>query len=122
LRNRKQNEEDLDHLIEEWTSQLPDETVMDLMQKAGVAAGVVKTAERLHSDPQFKHRNHFWTFDHPVIGPHTVDALPIRLSKTPAKPTIGAPCQGEHNEFVCSKILGISDDEFVALIQSGAFD
>jgi crotonobetainyl-CoA:carnitine CoA-transferase CaiB-like acyl-CoA transferase len=122
LSKRKENEDELDHLIEEWTRKLPDETVMDMMQRAGIASGVVRTAEGMHRDAQFKHRNHFWIFDHPVIGPHTVDALPIRRSKTPAKAALRAPCLGEHNEFVCSELLGLSNDDYVTLKQAGAFD
>ena len=32
-----------------------------------------------------------------------------------------APCMGEHNEYVCRKLLGISDEEFVDLVNNGVF-
>jgi len=121
LMHRKENEAELDQLVEEWTSKLPAETVMEKLQQAGVAAGIVETAEDMHHDPQLKHRNHFLTFDHPVIGPHPVDALPPKLSKTPARQYMPPPCLGEHNAHVCTDILGMSDEEFVALMAEGVF-
>jgi len=121
LTHRKENEVELDQLVEKWTNKLPAETVMSRLQQAGVAAGVVETAEDMHYDPQFKHRNHFLTFDHPVMGPHAVDALPPKLSKTPARQYRPPPCLGEHNAHVCTDILGMSDEEFVALMAEGVF-
>lgn len=121
LKLRKENEDELDRLVEEWTSNLPPEMVMSMLQQAGVAAGVVETAEDMHHDPQFKHRNHFLTFDHPVMGAHPVNALPPKLSKSPAKQYRPVPCLGEHNAYVCTEILGMSDEEFVGLLQAGVF-
>ena len=121
LKLRKENEAELDRLVEEWTSKLPPETVMSTLQQAGVAAGIVETAEDMHHDPQFKHRNHFLLFDHPIMGPHPINALPIKLSKSPARQYLPPPCLGEHNAYVCTEILGMSDEEFVNLLQTGVF-
>jgi benzylsuccinate CoA-transferase BbsF subunit len=121
LSRRKDNEDELEAIIEAWTIHLPAETVMNTLQGAGVAAGIVETAEDMHNDPQLKHRHHFWVYDHPVVGPHTVEAPALQLSKTPAKQYRRAPCMGEHNEYVCTKILGISDEEFVEMLAGGAF-
>jgi crotonobetainyl-CoA:carnitine CoA-transferase CaiB-like acyl-CoA transferase len=121
LKSRKENEAELDKLIEEWTCKLPAEIVMSRLQQAGVAAGVVARAEDVHCDPQFRLRRHFLTYDHPIIGLHDVDALPSRLSKTPARQYLREPCLGEHNAHVCTEILGMPDEEFVSLVQSGVF-
>jgi len=121
LKLRKENEAELDRLVEEWTSKLPPETVMSMLQQAGVAAGMVETAEDMHHDPQFRHRNHFLLCDHPVLGPHPINALPPKFSKTPARQYLPPPCLGEHNAYVCTEILGMSDEEFVHLFQAGVF-
>ncbi|GAG07423.1 unnamed protein product, partial [marine sediment metagenome] len=44
LQERKQNEDELDRLIEGWTSGRTAEEVMETLQAAGVAAGVVQNA------------------------------------------------------------------------------
>jgi hypothetical protein len=33
-----------------------------------------------------------------------------------------APCIGEHNHYVYTEILGISDEEFVELLSEGVFE
>jgi benzylsuccinate CoA-transferase BbsF subunit len=118
---RKEHEDELDRIVEAWTEQHTAEEIMQELQKNSVPAGVVQTSEDLHNDPQIKQRHHFWSFDHPVIGPHPVDSLPFRLSQTPSKPHRREPLLGEHNGYVCTEILGLSDEEFVSLLQSGAF-
>ena len=59
LKARKENEDDLDRLVEEWTINCSAEEVMNLMQQAGVPAGVVQNHQDLLDDPQMKYRGHF---------------------------------------------------------------
>jgi len=122
LPKRKANEEELDKLVEQWTINRTAEEVMYRLQKAGVPAGIVEKAQDLHQDPQLKHRKHFWTLEHPVIGQHTYDAPAFKLSKTPAEPRTPAPCLGERNELVCRQILGLSDEEIAQLITDGVLE
>lgn len=119
---RKQNEDELDRLVAGWTSNLYAEEVMTKLQSVGVPAGVVQNGEDIHRDPQLEHRNHFWVFDHTEVGPYRADSFPCKLSKTPATPRFPAPCLGEHNEYVYTKILGMSDQEFVELLADGVFE
>jgi len=121
LADRKTHEDELDKIVEAWTTGLTAEKVMQQLQSAGVAAGIVATAEDMHNDPQLRIRKHFLRFDHPVIGPHDIDALPIRFSKTPAKQYRREPCLGEHNASVCIEVLGIPDEEFIQLLEAGVF-
>jgi len=121
LSKRKENEGEVERIVEEWTMNLAAETVMHTLQEAGVAAGLVETAEDMHNDPQLRHRHHFWIFDHPGFGLHTVEAPAFQFSKTPAQQYRRAPCMGEHNEYVCTQILGMSDEEFVEMLVAGAF-
>jgi benzylsuccinate CoA-transferase BbsF subunit len=122
VRGRKQNEDELDTLIGEWTCRLPAPEVMTMMQAAGVPAGVVQTEEEVCQDPQLWHRQHFWRIKHPVIGEHSYEQEAFRLSKAPAEPNMPGPCLGEHNEYVCTEFLGMSDDEFLQLLGEGAFE
>ncbi len=119
---RKENEEELDALINEWTVTRKAENVMKMMQKGGVAAGILETGEdQLEHDPQTKHRNLFPDLDHPRLGPHHAVASPFIMSKTPVKLT-RAPLMGEHNEYVFKNILGMNDEEIIDLVVSGALE
>jgi crotonobetainyl-CoA:carnitine CoA-transferase CaiB-like acyl-CoA transferase len=122
LTDRKQNEDELDRLVEAWTANLPPEEVMQNMQAAGVAAGVVQSGKDLIEDPQLKHRHHFWYLDHPEMGKCAYDGPPFHLSETPGELNRPAPCLGEHTEYVCTQILGIPDEEFIGLLAEGVFE
>jgi len=119
---RKQNEDELDRLIGEWTINYTPEELMERMQSVGVMAGVVKNAKDINEDPQLEYRHHFQLLDHQEIGPHKVDNLPYQMSKTPAKLRTSGHCLGEHTEYVCTQILGIPDQEFIELVQAGVFE
>lgn len=122
LPGRKQNEIELNRLVEQWTVNLSAEEVMNAMQSRGVAAGVLQTAEDLLNDPQLKHRNSFWWLDHSELGTFPHAGQPFKLSKTPAQARLPSPCQGEHTAMVCKEILGISDEEFVELLNAGVLE
>jgi benzylsuccinate CoA-transferase BbsF subunit len=122
LSSRKQNEDELDRLIQEWTITFAAEEVMDKMQSAGVAAGIVRTgAEIIAEDPQMKHRDYMKVLDHHAIGPSLHSSTPGKLMKTPAE-VRPAPCLGEHTEYICREILQIPDERFVQLLAEGVFD
>lgn len=120
LTNRKQNEDDLDRLIGEWTSGFSAEQLMTTLQEAGVPAGVVETAEDLFADPQLRYRQQFRTLDHSVIGRYSCQAPAYILSETPCEISRPAPCLGEHNEYVYRDVLGFSDDEIANMLINGA--
>jgi crotonobetainyl-CoA:carnitine CoA-transferase CaiB-like acyl-CoA transferase len=117
--SRKENEEELDSLIGEWTKNYTPHQLMTLLQDAGVPCGVVQTAEDLFNDHQLKHREHFRFLEHQVIGRHAYNAPAYRLSKTPNHIWKAAPCLGEDNEYVYKEILGYSDDEIAEMLVEG---
>ncbi|MDO8672251.1 MAG: CoA transferase, partial [Dehalococcoidia bacterium] len=82
----------------------------------------VQTGEDVHYDPLLAHREFLRELEHAEIGRHCYEAPPFKLSKTPAELTKAAPCLGEDTEYVCTKILGMSDDEFVELMAAGVFE
>ncbi len=119
---RKENEDELDRLVEEWTINYPAEEVMTMMQASGVGAGVLQTGEDLlEHDPQLKHRHFFWELDHPEIGRYYPYGPPFVLSKSPWE-LRRTPLLGEHNEYVLKELLGMSDDEIAELVIEGVVE
>jgi benzylsuccinate CoA-transferase BbsF subunit len=119
---RKENEDELDRLIGEWTINHTAEEVMTLMQEGGVSAGLVETGEdQIEHDPQSKHRNIFPELDHPALGKHYAVASPFIMSKTPCE-LKRAPLLGEHNEYVFKELLGMSDEEIAELAIEGVLE
>jgi benzylsuccinate CoA-transferase BbsF subunit len=108
--------------VEEWTLQRAPEEAAEIMQKAGIAAGVVVSGEDLSKNPQLAARGFYKMLNHTEIGPVPFSNPPFKLSKTSVEVRTAAPCFGEHTEYVCRQILGMSDDEFINLLQSGVFE
>jgi benzylsuccinate CoA-transferase BbsF subunit len=122
LELRKKHEEELEQLVSEWTQKHMAEEVMERMQEVGIAAGVVQNAQDLlEKDPHIAERKLLVQLKHPVMGIFGHQAPFFKLSKTPARIRT-APCLGEHNEYVCTKFLGMTDEEFVDLAGEGVFE
>jgi crotonobetainyl-CoA:carnitine CoA-transferase CaiB-like acyl-CoA transferase len=84
-----------------------------------VVAGVVQNASDLANDPQLKQQGFFIELDHPELGKTVSDAVPIRLSDTPARYARAAPVQGQDNDYVYGQLLGLSRDELTELKKQG---
>jgi len=122
LAKRKQNEEELNGLISKWTAGYTPENIMEMLQKAGVPAAVVKNAADIYDDPQLRERGLFWPLEHPEMGLFTHLGQSYVMSATPARPIRPSPRLGEHTEQVCTEILGMTDEEFAELAGSGVFE
>lgn len=118
---RKKNEDELDSLVEQWTAGHPAEYVMSHLQRAGVPAGIVATAEGIYKDPQLAHRRHYQKLNHPVIGTHSYETPAFLFSKTPITLERPAPCLGQHSQYICTEILGIEEGEYQSLEKAGVF-
>lgn len=119
LQKRLKNVEELDRLIEQWTQPQKAEDVMLRLQKADVAAGVVKNARDMYEDQQLLDRDHFWESTEPGMEHFTFEAPPARLSKTPAQFQRRFPFLGEHNDYVYCNLLHIGSEEYAELIEQG---
>jgi len=122
LVNRKKNEDEINKLISDWTAELTAEEVMAQLQAAGVPAGVVKNTADVFDDPQLRKRNIFWPMNHGEMGLFTHLGQSFELSKTPAQAYSPSPLLGEHTEYICTNILGMSEDEFANLLLAGVFE
>ncbi|MFC1886877.1 CaiB/BaiF CoA transferase family protein [Thermodesulfobacteriota bacterium] len=120
LSDRKNNEDELDRLVNSWTVLKNPREVMELLQNAGVAAGVIQNGKDLmEDDPQMKARNHYISMAHPETDKHTVDGIRIKLSKTPGEIRRHAPLLGEDNDYVFKDLLGLPDEDYDMLIVDG---
>ncbi|MFC2058479.1 CaiB/BaiF CoA transferase family protein [Chloroflexota bacterium] len=105
--DRFRNQDELDKLVESWTIQHDQYEAMDILQRAGIAAGAVIVPHDANDEPHFKKREFFQELTRDVVGTQPYPKSPIRLSKTPVmmRPS---PKLGEHNDYVLGTILGLS--------------
>lgn len=121
LLNRKKNEDELDKLVEAWTVNHTQEDVMYLMQASGVGAGVAESGEESVEDAQLKHSHFFRELNHAEIDKYVSPRPPFQFSKADIEVRT-TPLLGEHNEYVCKEILGMSDTEIAGLIIDGVLE
>jgi len=119
---RKENKGELEEKISQWTKTLDAFTVMARLQELKVPAGVAQKSEDLYCDPQLDHRGFFWEVEHPVMGKHRLESEAFIFSKTPPELRMPSACMGEHTEWICREILGLSDEQFVEYLTEGVFE
>lgn len=118
---RKKNEKALNATISDWTREREAHWIMHHLQKFEIHAAVVNTMRDLFSDPQIAFRKIWQKFEHPEIGPHHYRMVSYQLSDTPGSVRKPAPCLGEDNAHVLSKLIGVSEDEYQRFSEQGAF-
>ena len=118
---RLRNQDALDTMIGEWTAARDGRELMDQLQAAGIPAGVVQNGvDLVASDPHLAARE--WTAqrEHPVLGEHLTDGLPVHFSRTPATRERPGPLLGEANDYVLGDLLGCSQSKIADLMIDGA--
>ena len=121
LAGRKDNEEELETRVAEWTINHTPGQVEGILQAAGIAANMVAKCSDTFEDPQLEYRRHFVRVDHPVMGqPAYEQQACYIMSKTPREIVMPSPCLGEHNEYVFKELLKMGDEEIAGYIIDGS--
>jgi benzylsuccinate CoA-transferase BbsF subunit len=118
---RMQNSAELDANVSRWTAEHSAEDAMAILQRAGIAAGVVENGVDLCArDPQLKERG-FWPEVSPKKGPPThVTGIPFKLSGGSGEVSRIAPEVGEDFDYVLGELLGLGKTERDELVAEGA--
>lgn len=119
---RKDNEDELDERIGNWTSQFTAREIVEKLQAKGVRAGTVNIMSDLYDDPQLAHRGQWVELEHPEIGKMRYQRPPYTLKETPGGPERRDPLLGEHNAYFYLELLGLSEKEYGDLVDEGVID
>jgi formyl-CoA transferase len=111
---RRENEEWLQGLITEWTSQRTKHEAMAELQACGVPTGATFDSGDIFNDPHLKSRGMVQVVDHPERGPIEILGNPIRIDHEPSVLT-PAPLLGADTENVLCTELGLTASEIGAL-------
>lgn len=96
--------DEIDQLIEGWTSSLRSPDVVALLVEAGVPASEVVRGPDIVHNPQLRHRGFFEKEDHPVTGTHDLPTMPFRFSDVEAWMSSPAPTLGQHTHSILSEV------------------
>jgi formyl-CoA transferase len=114
---REQRREEVNALIEEWTSQRPKHEVMKILAEAGVPCGACQDTGEVLNDPHLQAREMIVEVEHPVRGPYLTAGNPIKLSASQVA-IATAPLLGQHNGEILEG-LGYHETEIVTLKEEG---
>ena len=116
LAARQENVAAIDALVSAWTRELDAHEVMHRLQRAGVPAGVVQTAEDLFNDPHLRDRGfiNIDGIDHPTLGHMPLPALPLHISDGGIDDMRCSDMLGAHTEYAICNLLGYSREQLVA--------
>jgi benzylsuccinate CoA-transferase BbsF subunit len=103
-----------------WTVGLDRHAMQETLRAAGVPASKIATpADRIEQDQTTADWGLWPSVRHPEIGNVRVDGVPLHLSESDWAIARGAPCLGEHNQFVLGDLLGLSQEEIDSLSARG---
>jgi crotonobetainyl-CoA:carnitine CoA-transferase CaiB-like acyl-CoA transferase len=114
---RYQNQDELDKLIEDWTSQHDKYEVMQILQQAEVPSTAVVPSSELLDNSHFKQRDFFESVTHLKTGTHVYPGFPVRFSETPISIRMPAPTLGQHNEYILMNLLGMTEQQINQLAE-----
>lgn len=115
---RLQNQEQVNALIEGWTSQRTKYEAMEILAGVGVPCGACQDTGEVLKDPHLQARDMIVEVDHPVRGRYVTAGNPIKLSASPTQ-IATAPLLGQHNGEILQE-LGYQAAAIAALREEGA--
>ena len=118
---RGERQDELDALINDWTSTLTVEEVDALMIRYSIPAGRVYRAPDMLADPHFQAREAIVEVETERFGKLKMQSTFPRFSATPGSIRRPAPAKvGQHNAEVYGGELGLDAAEMARLAEAGA--
>lgn len=115
LAARKANEDELERIVEDWTSKRDPFEITRLCQAAGVAAFPPLVNRELAEDPHLAARGFFVEKEHPEVGVRKHAGIPWRMSADTCEVQRAAPVVGQDNDYVFGELLGFSSKRIADL-------
>jgi crotonobetainyl-CoA:carnitine CoA-transferase CaiB-like acyl-CoA transferase len=105
---RKQDRDELDRKLSEWTRRYTSKQLFRMLQESGIAAGIPSSGEDLFHDIHLRDRGHIVETEAQPWGKITHHGLPGIPSLSAASAARPAPWIGANNDQVFGEILGLS--------------
>jgi crotonobetainyl-CoA:carnitine CoA-transferase CaiB-like acyl-CoA transferase len=115
LEQRLAAQDELDAMIAGWTKSHDADELMRLLQRHGVAAGVVRSLVEGLSDPQLVARGWFQELEHPDLGTHKYNGFLWRFRGRELVNHWPPPRLGEHSENLLRGLLKLDPAEIERL-------
>jgi crotonobetainyl-CoA:carnitine CoA-transferase CaiB-like acyl-CoA transferase len=118
--DRIEHRNELTEIIETWMATFEtDNEALDALASARVPAGPVLTPSQIVIHPHFVERNMVRIVDDPLVGRVAIPGFPIKSTDPLPADDHQSAALGEHNADVLGSLLGMSDEQLIALEVSG---
>jgi crotonobetainyl-CoA:carnitine CoA-transferase CaiB-like acyl-CoA transferase len=112
---RRAAEDRIEAAVADWTRRRSPDEAMEILQRAGVAAGAVRHPAELLTDPHLKARAFWQWLERAHVGRHPQPSPPYRENDAPLPLNAPAATLGQHNEEVLGSLLDVSKAELQRL-------
>ncbi|MXN65462.1 CoA transferase [Stappia sp. GBMRC 2046] len=119
---RLDHREELVPMLSEIIESRTTDDWISALEAVGVPCGPINTIDQVFENPQVKARQLELNLPHIDGGTAPGVRNPIRYSKTPVSCDTAPPALGQHTQEVLKSVLGLSDEEIIALEASGAIE
>jgi crotonobetainyl-CoA:carnitine CoA-transferase CaiB-like acyl-CoA transferase len=113
---RQEHHDEIDAAITEWTEQQSDREAADALLARGIPVSPVMATVDLGHDEHLKARGFLTQIEHPDGGDWFVSRPSWRLGRGGPDVRMAAPGFGRDNRAVLQGVLGLSDEEYEALV------
>ncbi|QGA68116.1 CaiB/BaiF CoA transferase family protein [Sulfolobus sp. E11-6] len=117
--DRLKHVEELDAIINEWTSSKSSKEVVDILRKYDIAVAEVKQPSDALKEPLVAIRNMLVQVKHPKLGDIKIVGSPLKLSETPGIVKEAGYPIGYHNMEIYKGLLNMSEKEIEELKING---
>ena len=117
--SRWQCVDEVDKIIEDWTSQQNAYEAFHTLAKAGVPASITLNSTQMMNDPHFIEREMVIELDHPHRGHYKTFGCVQRLSDSPLVEYQTGPLLGQHTQEMLAKYLGYTHHDVEKLRAEG---
>jgi len=119
MSSRKANEAVLDQVIAAWASTRDATSTEAELLAAGIPAARARSRNELLTHPALVTRGFGVSIEHPETGVRQVAGAPWRMDRNQPEVTRPAPMLGQHTQEVLSELLGLTAQEYEALVEAG---
>jgi crotonobetainyl-CoA:carnitine CoA-transferase CaiB-like acyl-CoA transferase len=115
-RARRDNNDAIKALIEDWLAGFPDRaSALGALEKHRVPCAPVLTLNEAAAHPHLRERGTVRRVQDAQIGAFDIPGLPVKFSGWVGIADVRADLLGEHNEAVLKELAGLSDAEIASL-------
>lgn len=118
---RSQHEPALRAVIEQWSSKLTVEQVIEVLEAGAVPAAPIWNVEQALNSPQSLHRGVLQAVEDPELPGLRVPQQPLKFSGYESAAAVRAPRLGEHTDLTLNRLLGLSAEKIAELRALGVF-